>query len=126
MRIVVSALLLAGLAFGRPAFADMRSPACEAGLALGAAVSNVVYMPAKAAVAAVGLAAGTFAGLLTGGDTRAAYALWVPTAGGTWGLTPDHLDGTRPIEFFGSDYADRPSRRMNTVGTPYDAVYRSR
>jgi len=126
MRIVVIALFMAGLAFGRPAFANTRGPGAEAGLALGAAVSNVFYMPAKAAVAGVGLVAGAFAGLLTGGNTRAAYALWVPTAGGTWGLTPDHLDGTQPIEFFGSDYADRPSRRMNTFGTPYDAVYRSR
>jgi hypothetical protein len=34
----------------------------------------------------------------------------VPTAGGTYFLTADMMDGREPIEFFGSDYADRPGR----------------
>ena len=60
-------------------------------------------------MAVVGLAAGSVAGIATGGDERAAYGLWVPMASGTWFVTPDQIEGTRPIDFFGSDYADTPT-----------------
>lgn len=126
MRIVVTVLLAAALVAGRPAFAETRGAGAEAGLALGAAFGNLVYLPAKTMVAFLGLPVGAFAGIFTGGSTRAAYAIWVPTASGTWALTPEHLDGTRPIEFFGTDYADRASTAPNAHGTIYDALYRSR
>ena len=87
-------------------------PAAEAGLALGATALDLVYVPVKSVVAVGGMVLGSVTGLLTGGDTRAAYALWVPTGGGTFILTPSHLDGTRPVEFFGTDYADEPSRSV--------------
>src|SRR5205823_14429438 len=90
---------------GQPALAT-HSQAGEAGLAVGAAAANLLYLPAKTLVAIGGLGVGALTGLLTGGDIRAAYAVWVPAAGGTFMLTPAHFEGTRPIEFFGSDYAD--------------------
>jgi hypothetical protein len=126
MRIVVTLLLATMLLAGRPASAGQRTPGAEAGLALGAAFGNLVYLPAKTIVAFLGFPVGAFAAVFTGGSTRAAYAIWVPTASGTWALTPDHLDGTRPIEFFGTDYADRPSTMPNDNGTVYDALYRSK
>ena len=116
------ALVLASVLHSRPAGA-VHSQAGEAGLALGAAAANLVYLPVKTLVAVGGLGVGALTGLLTGGDTRAAYALWVPTTGGTFLLTPGNFDGTRPIEFFGSDYADRPSTNARDSSIAYRALY---
>src|SRR6266571_3352446 len=110
MRKVLMALLLLGVVLGRPAVLRAESPAAEFGLAVGAAAGNLVYLPVKVIVAFGGLALGSLTGVLTGGDVRAAYAVWVPAASGTYLLTPAHLEGTVPIEFFGSDYADQSSR----------------
>ena len=35
-------------------------------------------------------------------------AIWVPALGGTFFLTNAHMDGSKPIEFFGSNYPDEP------------------
>ena len=117
---VVFALVLA--LDGQPALAT-HSQAGEAGLAVGAAAANLLYLPAKTLVAIGGLGVGALTGLLTGGDIRAAYAVWVPAAGGTFMLTPAHFEGTRPIEFFGSDYADRPSTNARDTSIVYRSLY---
>ncbi|MFN8546193.1 MAG: hypothetical protein U0807_18590 [Candidatus Binatia bacterium] len=120
---VLCAVVLLGAA-GR-ASARQAAPAPEAGYSLGAVGANFFYLPAKVVVAATGAVVGSFAGLLSGGSERAAYGLWVPMVGGTWLLTPEHLDGSRPIQFFGSDYADTPSAvSEETDGSRiYDAMY---
>ena len=115
MRRVLVALVLLGIVLGRPAPLRAHSAAAELGLAVGAAAGNLVYLPVKGIVAFGGLALGALTGLLTGGDLRAAYAVWVPAASGTYFLTPAELEGTEPIEFFGSDYADQPSRAAGAV-----------
>jgi hypothetical protein len=126
MRSVMSVLVIA-LVCGRPCPARAtHTQAGELGLAVSSAVANVVYVPAKAVVALGGLFVGGLAGFLTGGDQRSAYALWVPAASGTYFLTPAHLEGAEPIEFFGSDYADRPSTAAAEAGGVYEAVYMSR
>lgn len=121
--LIVTAVLFGLVASSRPAVAD--NQAAEAGRALASVGVNIFWVPAKAVMAAVGLAAGSVVGLATGGDTRSAYALWVPMASGTWFVTPDQVDGSKPVEFFGSDYADRPSELWQ--GDPgrssYDAMY---
>jgi len=91
------------------ASAEQFSPGQEAGWSLGAMGANLGYFPAKFVVASVGALGGGLAGFLTGGNERAAYAIWVPTMGGTWLLTPSNLDGSKPIGFFGRDYADTAS-----------------
>jgi hypothetical protein len=73
-----------------------------------ATAANIFYTPLKVVIAAIAMPAGGFAGAAAGGDARTAYAIWVPALGGTFFLTNAHLDGSKPIEFFGSDYADRP------------------
>jgi len=107
MRRVLVALVLLGIVLGRPAPLRAHSAAAELGLALG------------------GLVLGGVTGALTGGDERAAYAIWVPAASGTYLLTPAKLEGTEPIEFFGSDYADQPSTAATAVegGGIYDIQY---
>jgi hypothetical protein len=96
-------------------------------LGLGAATANVIYFPAKVVVAAVGGVLGGVTGMVTGGDIRAAYGIWVPTASGTYFVRPAHLDGTLPLEFFGSDYADQPSSVRSTEEYVfYEAMYESK
>jgi len=119
---VTLGLVLATILQARPAGAT-HSQVGEAGLALGAAAANLIYLPVKTVVAVGGLGLGALTGLLTGGDVRAAYALWVPTTGGTFLLTPAHFDGTRSIEFFGSDYADQPSTNVRDTSIAYRARY---
>jgi hypothetical protein len=124
MRRVLVALVLLGGVLGRPAPLRAQSPVVEFGLAVGAAGANLVYLPVKGVVALGGLVLGALTGALTGGDVRAAYAVWVPAASGTYLLTPAHLEGTVPIEFFGSDYADRPSTAVMAEGAGiYDIQY---
>lgn len=121
-RIVAAAVLAASLGTASPARALSQGE--EAGFALLAAWANLLYVPAKIVVSAVGLPVGALAGWLSGGNTRSAYAVWVPTAGGDWFLTNEHLEGSRPIEFFGADYTDRPSTLPNAVVTDtYNARY---
>lgn len=125
MRSRVAGLVLTGMILGQPGAARAHSQAGEAGMALAAVVANTLYVPAKMLVATGGMVVGALAGAATGGDTRTAYAFWVPAGGGTYMLRPAHIDGTEPIQFFGSDYADTPS---STVGEPeagalYDSLY---
>ncbi len=79
----------------------------EAAYAIIATGANIFYVPAKFAVAIGSIPVGGIAGALSGGDVRSAYAIWVPAMGGTYFLTNGHMDGSRPVEFFGYDYADR-------------------
>ncbi len=112
-RIVAAATLAASLGAATPARALSQGE--EAGFALLAAWANLLYVPAKIVVSAVSLPVGALAGWASGGNTRSAYAVWVPTVGGDWFLTNEHLEGSRPIQFFGADYADVPSTVPNAV-----------
>jgi len=87
----------------------------EAVMTLAATWANIFYVPAKAAVALGSIPVGGVAGVLSGGDMRTAYGVWVPAMGGTWFLTNGHLDGSKQVQFFGGDYADRraPSLRRD-------------
>ena len=99
------------------------TPGHEAALAVGAALTSLVYFPAKVGMAAIGLVGGGLAGVLSGGDTRAAYAIWVPLAGGDYLVRPSHMDGVRPFAVFGTVYDDTPSRYDSDGSIIYDALY---
>jgi hypothetical protein len=122
-RLIAAAVLLGLVVTTRPAGATTQLE--EAGRAAASIGLNIFYVPAKAVMAIVGLVTGGFVGFATGGDERAAYAIWVPTASGTWFVTPDQVDGSKPIEFFGSDYSDKPSDLgLSEPGrSSYDAMY---
>ncbi|HWP64599.1 MAG TPA: hypothetical protein VNO26_01645 [Candidatus Limnocylindria bacterium] len=111
-----------------PLTTDELAPAnqgLEAGSSISASYLNLVYTPVKVVVAVIGGVTGGVAGLLTGGDQRAAYALWVPLMGGDYFVRPENLNGERPLAFFGSDYTDRPStwNSTNDATYAYDALY---
>jgi len=80
----------------------------EAWFSVLATGANLFYTPLKFAIALLAMPAGGFAGAASGGDARTAYAIWVPALGGTFFLTAANMEGTKPIEFWGSDYADQP------------------
>src|SRR4051794_41150575 len=105
IRRCVAALAITALVLGQatPGSARETTQGEEAGLAIAAATINIVYVPVKALVAFGGLVVGALVGLSTGGDTRSAYAVWVPAAGGTYMLRAANIDGSEPIEFFGGD-----------------------
>jgi hypothetical protein len=97
----------------------------EALLAVAATWANIFYVPAKLAVAAGSIPVGGLAGVLSGGDMRTAYAIWVPAMGGTYFLTNGHLDGSRQVEFFGADYEDTPTPNpRNDDSLIYEVPYR--
>ena len=99
-RLIAAAVLLGLVASAPPARAITQGE--EAGRAIASIGMNIFYVPAKAVMAVLGL-----------------------VASGTWFVTPDHVDGSRPIEFFGSDYADRPSElgQSEPGRSSYDAMY---
>ena len=128
-RFVRTALLALGLSLVCAGPVRALTQAEEAAFAVIAAGANFFYVPAKLLVAAVAMPAGGIAGLFSGGDARTAYAIWVPALGGTFFLTNSHMDGSKPIEFLGSDYPDRPSpdtsgERTIIFDTPYESLYR--
>jgi hypothetical protein len=129
VRRLVAGMVLAGLVAVQPAVsrAAEQSPGAEFGMAMGAAGIDLLWVPVKLVTAGLGLALGGVVGVLTGGDVRSAYAVWVPTATGTFLVTPAHLDGTKRLAFFGSDYPDRASDvRPFGASSTYEATYFSR
>jgi len=117
MRSAIAGLVLVATVFMQTPAAEARTAGSEAGLAVSAAFLNLIYVPTKMVVAIGGALLGGFVGWATGGDTRAAYGVWVPAASGTYVLTPDTLDGTKPLQFFGTDYADVQTSVLESYGT---------
>lgn len=126
MRTIVAVVLSLTLA-AVPALAEgpPSNQGLEAGGSISASYLNLVYTPTKLVVALLGAVGGGLAAVLTGGDQRAAYALWVPLMGGDYFVRPENLSGERALAFFGSDYEDRPSQVnvTNDATYAYDALY---
>ncbi len=106
---VVGVVLMVALPV-RPAAASDRYIA-ELGLGMAAIASNIFYVPAKMLYATGGGIVGGLGWILTGGNLEAAQNIWSPSLGGTWILSPEMLNGRRPILFSGETY-ERPGDRM--------------
>src|SRR5438046_10743085 len=102
-RASITLFLMAFLACG-PARAQDRDPGREFGLAGASAAANLLYTPPKLLTALIGLPLGAITGVCTGLNVRSMYAVWVQTVTGAYFVSPDHLEGTRLIELFGSVY----------------------
>ncbi len=96
-----------GLALAVPALAVPQDPQLERmsaqpahalGVALGAALINVVYFPVRLAITAVSAELGGATAWLNGGDLRSAHAVWNVTEGQTY-ITPEILEGREPLRF---------------------------
>lgn len=87
--------------------------ASSAGMQAAAGFSTLLYLPLKAAFAISGGIVGGLAYVFSGGNEQAAKSIWTTSLYGTYILTPDHLQGNRPIRFLGvadSNDASEPIR----------------
>jgi len=83
--------------------------ASSAGMQAAAGLSTLLYLPLKAAFAISGGIVGGLAYAFSGGNLHAAKSIWDTSLYGTYIITPDHLQGNRPIRFLGvADSNDPP------------------
>ena len=102
-RIVIAGLLVALLSGGaRAQDAEPIQRSHSPGLAAASALINVVYVPVRLAVTAVGAVLGGFTGFITFGDKAAADAIWGLTDG-SMVVTPEMLEGTERFHFSAYD-----------------------
>jgi hypothetical protein len=83
--------------------------ASSAGMQAAAAVSTILYFPFKAAFAIGGGIVGGLAYAFSGGNEQAAKSIWDTSLRGTYFISPDHLQGNRPIRFLGVADSDDAS-----------------
>jgi len=75
--------------------------ASSAGMQAAAGISTLLYLPLKLAFAIGGGVVGGLAYAFSGGNEQAAKSIWATSLYGTYILTPEHLQGNRPIRFLG-------------------------
>lgn len=75
----------------------------ESGLGAAAALSSLIYGPAKILYAAGGLVVGSFAWVFTAGDSDVASAVFTRSLKGTYVITPAMLTGDEAVEFIGRE-----------------------
>ena len=112
--ILCGALVLAPVA----AFAsDAGEMSKSAGIGVGSAFASLVYTPVKLFYAIGGCVVGGLAWAFSGGDNNVAKVVLVPSVLGDYVVTPEHLKGDRPLEFFGRDpkYAEE---RVDVASSP--------
>ena len=73
----------------------------SAGMQVASGASTLLYFPLKAAFAICGGVVGGLAYAFSGGNEQVAKNIWVTSLYGTYIITPDHLQGNRPIRFLG-------------------------
>jgi len=99
---VALGLLIAGT--GNPAIAAEQSGTSPEGAAGLQAVSWLASVPYGAVKVAYALGGGIVGGLtwvMSGGDTEAAKAVWVPSMTGDYIVQPENLTGDKPLHFMG-------------------------
>jgi hypothetical protein len=68
---------------------------------VAAGFSTLLYLPLKLAFAISGGIVGGLTYIFTGGNEQAAKSVWTTSLYGSYIITPDHLEGNRPIRFLG-------------------------
>ena len=81
----------------------------DAGMLAMAGLSTLLYFPLKAVFAISGGIVGGLAYVFSGGSEQTAKNIWDTSLYGTYIITPDHIQGNRPIRFLGvADSNDTP------------------
>jgi hypothetical protein len=75
--------------------------ASGAGMGAASAAATILYFPFKAAFAIGGGLVGGLAYVFSGFSEQTAKNIWVPSMYGTYVITPEHLNGDRPVRFLG-------------------------
>lgn len=100
-------LIMAPSAWSQESTAPPSSQSTEGGSASGAGMqvaagfSTLLYLPLKLAFAISGGIVGGLTYIFTGGNEQAAKSVWTTSLYGSYIITPDHLEGNRPIRFLG-------------------------
>jgi hypothetical protein len=104
MRLRIAALVFVlGIGFA-PGLARAQESAAETGgLGAAAALTSLIYGPVKVVYALGGLIVGGFAWPLSGGDSDVMWRIMNPAIRGDYVVTPAHLRGDKPLEFFGRE-----------------------
>ena len=75
----------------------------EAGVGMLAALSTLIYGPAKIVYASLGMVFGGVAWGLSGGDNDVMKAVVTPSVRGDYVVTPAHIRMEKSLEFLGRD-----------------------
>jgi len=89
---------------GNPAIAAEQSGTSPEGAAVLQAASWLATIPYGAVKVAYALGGGIVGGLtwaMSGGDTAAAKAVWIPSMTGDYIVQPQNLTGEKPLHFMG-------------------------
>jgi len=98
LAVIAGAMLYVGAAQAQAEPVQPRQP--HPGASALAATWNIVFMPVRVALAAVGAELGGLTGWLTGGNAYAAADVWhLPPFDGQMYLQPDMLNGQEPLDF---------------------------
>jgi hypothetical protein len=85
--------------------------ASSAGMQAAAGLLTIPYVVCKTAFAIGGGIVGGLAYVFSGGNEKAAKSIWTTSMYGTYIITPEHLQGDRPIRFLGvADPDDEPAQ----------------
>lgn len=100
------AVLVVGAAGGAAAGAATSAHSSQTGdhsamTYVGTVLANVLYFPAKVIFAAGGAAVSGIAYVVTLGDEQASGEVWQTTVDGDYVVTPDMIEGKRPVRFSG-------------------------
>ncbi len=94
--------VLVGPAWSQSSSADtQQGTAAGAGMGAASAAATILYFPFKAAFAIGGGIVGGLAYLFSGFSEPTAKSIWIPSMFGTYVITPEHLNGDRPVRFLG-------------------------
>ncbi len=89
------------------------STGAQFGLGVGSVFVTIPYGLVKVVMATLGSIFGGFTYAFSGGNEKAAKAVWDTSLRGTYVITPDHLRGNRAVRFFGvpqDDFGVEPGR----------------
>ena len=81
--------------------ANSKEASADLGIGVVTALANVVYMPVKVTYGLMGGITGGFAYVLSGANREVAEGVWVPSMGGDYVLTTDHMTGREQVHFNG-------------------------
>lgn len=101
---------------GNPAIAAEQSGTSPEGAAGLQAVSWLATIPYGAVKVAYALGGGIVGGLtwaMSGGDTAAAKAVWIPSMTGDYIVQPQNLTGDKPLHFMGES-SEKPQPELST------------
>lgn len=98
--IALAMFLVVATASAAPA-GDTKEAGNQMGMGLASVGINLFYIPVKIGYSLLGGLTGGLAYAVTGGNRGVADQIWVPSMGGDYVVTPEHLSGDELLYFSG-------------------------